>query len=285
MKKAIPILLIFFIVVLSACRKRDLQTPSYMHISNVTQFSKPGQGTTVHDVQFVYTLIDDNSIGTYQFPTTVPILHAGTKTVEARPMIKRLAREGFYPYSMLKNYSQVLNFKELEVDTLRPVFEYQDNVSFTWMEDFDDNDASLQFRGGTFDTFYIQNIPEHSRDGSAYLYIPMGNGEQFFEMESVDLFDLPMDGREVYMEIDYKTNVPFTIGLYATTPSFVQALPSATPFATGGEWRKAYLYLTDDIFTLPDKTTRFRVFFRSANAEVVNPEIYIDNIKLIFRAG
>lgn len=285
MKKAIVFILLLTTVVQYGCRKRDLQTPSYMHVAKVEQFSKPGQGTTIHDIHYVYTLINDNSIGTYLVPTTVPVLHVGAQNVEARPMIKRLAREGYYPYSMLKNYSQLLNFNELEVDTLRPVFEYHDNVDFKWMEDFDDNDASLQFRGGTFDTFYIQNDPTHSQDGSSYLYIPMGSGEQFFEIESVDLFDLPMDGREIYLEIDYKTNVPFTIGLFATSTAFVQALPTATPFATDGEWRKAYVYLTDDIFTLPDKTTRFRVFFRSANAEVANPEIFIDNIKLLFRAG
>lgn len=272
------------VLIISSCRKRDIEDPSYMHITAIEQANKPGQGTNRHDIQYVYTLIADNSIGTYLAPTTVPVLYDGNVTVEARPMIKWFARDGLHPYSMMKNYSQMLAFAPLSVDTLRPVFEYQDNVEFSWLEDFNDNSASLQLRSGTFDSFYVMNEANHSLDGTPYLLISMGNGEQFFEIESQDLFDLPVDGREVILEIDYKTNVAFTIGLYATTSSQVITLPSVSPYSTEKVWRKGYVYLTDEVFN-QGSSTRFRIFFRSVNKEVVNPEIFIDNIKLLYRKG
>lgn len=278
------ILLVLFSSILLACRKRDIVDPAYMHILPAEQKSKPGQGTDLHSIEFVYALINDNSIGTYQVPATVPILYEGTHSVEARPMIKWFAREGLHPYSMMKNYVQTINFTKLGVDTLKPVFEYQDKIQFEWLEDFNDNDASMSVRFGTIDTFYVENVLEESRDGTPYMKIPMGSGESFFEIESKDLFEIPDDGREVILEIDYKTNVPFTIGLYATSPSQVIALPSVTPFTTNGVWQKGYVYLTDEVFN-QGKDTRFRVFFRSANATVDNPIIYIDNLKLLYRNG
>ncbi|HCS20685.1 MAG TPA: hypothetical protein DIW47_09030 [Bacteroidetes bacterium] len=272
------------LIIFNSCRKRDIEDPAYMHITAIEQAGNPGQGTKRHDIQHVYTLIADNSIGTYQAPATVPVLHEGNVLVEARPMIRWFAREGLHPYSMMKNYSQMLDFVPLTVDTLKPVFEYQDNVEFAWMEDFNDNSASMQLRSGTFDSFYVKNEVEHSLDGSPYMLIDMGNGEQFFEIESQDLFDLPVDGREVILEIDYKTNVAFTIGLYATNPSQVVSLPSVTPYSTEKSWRKGYVYLTDEVFN-QGSTTRFRIFFRSVNKEVIDPKIYIDNLKLLYRKG
>ncbi len=277
------ILFVLLTSILLACRKRDIVDPSYMHITPIEQNSKPGQGTNSHNIEFVYTLINDNSIGTYQVPATVPVLYEGAYSVEARPMIKWFAREGLHPYSMMKNYVQTINFTKLGVDTLKPVFEYQDKIQFEWLEDFNDNDASMSVRFGTIDTFYVQNELDHTFDGTPYMYIPMGTGESFFEIESKDLFEIPDDGREVILEINYKTNVPFTIGLYATSTSQVIALPSVTPFAVTS-WQKGYVYLTDEVFN-QGKDTRFRVFFRSANASVANPEIYIDNLKLLYRNG
>lgn len=277
------VLIFLGILVLAACRKRDIADPSYMHIAQVEQNSKPGQGTSIHDIEYVYTLINDNSIGTYLTPTTVPVLYQGAYTVEARPMIKWLARDGFHPYSMLSNYAQQMNFDVLTVDTLRPVFEYQSNVEFKWMEDLNDNDASLEVLSGTFDTFYVKN-DSLSLDGTPYMEIEMGNGEQFFEIQSRDIFELPMDGREVILEIDYNTNVAFTIGVFASNSSFVESLPSVTPYPTDGKWQKGYVYLTDELFNRsPD--TKFRIYFRSANATVQDPVIRIDNIKLLYRKG
>lgn len=276
------ILLVLVASLFTACRKRDIVDPSYMHIVPVEQKSKPGQGTSTHAIDFVYALINDNSIGTYQVPATAPVLYEGQFKVEARPMIKWFAREGLHPYSMMSNYEQIIDFKKLSVDTLRPVFEYLDQVQFAWLEDFNDNDASLSVRFGTIDTFYIKNVIDSSRDKTPYMYISMGNGETFFEIESKDLFELPVDGREVILELDYKTNVPFTIGLYATSSSQVITLPSVTPYSTDGVWQKGYVYLTDEVFN-QGKDTRFRIFFRSANASVVNPGIYLDNLKLLYR--
>ncbi|MDX5320019.1 MAG: hypothetical protein LPK45_02995 [Bacteroidota bacterium] len=280
--KHLLLILSIGVVILSACRKREIADPSYMHITAVEQNSMPGQGTNNHDIRYVYTLINDNSIGTYETPNTVPVLYSGTYTVEARPMIKWLARDGFHPYSMMKTYSQVLDLELLQVDTLRPVFEYQDNVEFAWMEDFNDNDASLQIRGGTFDTFYVKPPDTASFDGTPYMEINMGNGEQFFEIETKDLFSIPTDGREVILELNYKCNVPFTIGVYATTQSQVITIPSVTPFSTQGKWLKGYIYLTDEVFN-QGSNTRFRIFIRSANASVVDPIIYFDNFKLLYR--
>ncbi len=271
-------------VFLLSCRKRDIQDPSYIRVTKPQMQVFSGQGTDSQDISHLDVLILENSEGIYAPPSVFPVLHTGRFKVECRPMIKWLARDGLHTYSMLTYSSDTLDLETLKVSELNPKFQYVSNVEFAWLEDFNDNDASLQLKSGTFDTFYVRNDPKHSYDGTPYLHIPMGNGEQFFEIESKDLFDLAMDGREVIMELHYKTNVPFTIGVFATSSSQIEVIPSVTPFDTEGEWKKGYVYLTDDIY-LKGNDTRFRFFFRSANVEVTDPEIFIDNIKVLYRKG
>lgn len=285
MNKALSLVLLGTILISPSCRKRDVADPSYIHLMPVEQNSKPGQGTNLHAIDFVNVLVDDNSIGTYEDDRTFPVLKTGNVTVEARPMVKWLAREGYHAYSMMKSYYQQLNLELLSTDTIRPVFEYEDNVEFAWLEDFNDNSGSLQIRSGTFDSFYVQDKPEHTLDGTPYMYINMGTGETFFEIESQDLFELAQDGREVYLEIDYKCNIAFTVGVFATSPSMIEAIPSVTPFPTDGQWKKGYIYLSDEVYN-KGPNVRFRIFIRSLNAnQGVIPEIYIDNLKLLYRKG
>ncbi|MBI1222567.1 MAG: hypothetical protein GC180_08190 [Bacteroidetes bacterium] len=283
MKQAFVLIFVTLLIGTFACRKKEIADPSYIHVNKPIQLSHPGQGTALNDIRYVYTLINDNSIGTYPAPTTFPVLYQGDYTVEARPMIKWLARDGFHPYSMMKNYAQFMHLNTLAVDTLRPVFEYEDNVEFVWLEDFDDNDASVQISSGSFDTFYMKNDPDIRIEGN-YLEINMGNGQQFFTIETKDLFVLPTDGREVILELDYNTNVPFIIGVTSVTSSQVNYLSSVTPYDTEKNWVKGYVYLTDEVFNL-GKDVKFRVFFRSANAEIIDPVIRLDNLKLLYRKG
>jgi hypothetical protein len=280
-KKTAFFLFTVFLLAVS-CRKRDIPVPAYVHIPSMELAAKPGEGTSESALEFVTVFMNDNPLGTFPVPCTFPVLASGPVRLDFRPRIKQMARDGMQYYTLLEAYSEVVDLAEKQVDTVRPAFEYVSNREFVWLEDFNNNTASLTLKLGTMDTFYVENKPEISLDGTPYLRIPMESGESYFELESADIFNLPMDGRDVYLEIHYKTNITFTVGLYASNSQQVVAIPSASPYSTGLEWRKGYIYLRDDVVgNNPD--TRFRIFFRAFNTEAGVPEIYIDNIKLLYR--
>ncbi len=267
-----------------SCRKQYLVTPAYIHIPRIELNVSTGQGTEVHGVDRVNVYVNDNSVGIYQVPVTFPITYSGETKIDIRPMIKQFARTGILIYTPWDVYSTQVNLEPTRVDTIVPEFNYVSNIAIPFLEDFNANSASLNIKSGTVDTFYIQNDPEYTRDGTPYMLIDMGQGETFFTIESQDLFELPSDGRDVYLELDYRCNAPFTIGLYASDPTQVIALPTVTPVPTDGEWRKAYVYLTDETRNR-SIDTRFRLFLRAVNGEDITPKIYLDNFKLVYREG
>ncbi len=284
MKSTFSLALLFLLLFSAACRKKDIGTPAYIYIPEFTVTTNQAQGTNFVPMPYVNVFINDNSVGVYALPANFPILQEGPVKVEVFPMIKRFAREGVQHYSVMQPFQSQLDLKALETDTLIPEFSYYDNAEFPWLEDFNDNASSLYIKSGTIDTFYLENDPSISRDQTPYMHINMGDGESFFEIESQDLFDLPMDGRDVYLEMDYRSTVPFTIGLYATSSTGVIAVPSVSPFKTDTAWTKAFIFLSDETINR-SSDTRFRVYFRAVNASEDDPHIYLDNIKLVYRKG
>jgi len=284
LKSKLVILFILIVGLNWSCRKQDIAIPSYIYIPEIKLNVTSGQGTELHGIDRVNVYINDNSVGIFQVPVTFPVTYTGATKVDVRPMMKQFARDGILIYSPWDVYSETLSLEAKQIDTLVPVFNYVDNAAFPYLEDFNDNTASFSIKSGTVDTIYVENNPDITFDGTPYMHIDMGKGETFFEIETQDIFQLPSDGRDVYLEMDYRCNAPFTIGVFVTEPSQVITLPSVTPNPTNGVWRKAYVYLTDETRNR-SIDTRFRLFLRSVNGEDINPHIYLDNIKLVFREG
>ncbi len=278
------VLLSFLLVFGLSCRKRDIAMPSYIHIPSISMVTMPDEGMPSHNIEFVNVFINDNSVGIYQVPCTFPVLNEGKWKVEVRPMIKYLAREGYYLYNIMDAYSDTVNLAIGTTDTIQPVFRFIANREFAWLEDFNDYNASMDLKLGSFDTFFIYDDTAGGIDKTPYLAIPMGNGESFFEIETKDLFTLPTDQRDVVLELNYKSNVDFTIGLYETSVSQVIARPTVSPYSSGLEWRKGYIQLRDELIN-PPVNSRWRVYIRCVNQGVTDPVIYLDNLKLVYRKG
>ncbi|TNE79326.1 MAG: hypothetical protein EP332_11510 [Bacteroidetes bacterium] len=284
MKLKLTFSILFALLLSSSCRKTDIGNPAYIYIPELKVTTTQAQGSNFIPLPYVNVFINDNSVGVYALPAKFPVLQEGNVKLEVYPMIKRFARDGIVHYAVMQPYGTQIDLKAMETDTLVPEFSYFDNAEFPWLEDFNDNASSLYVKSGTIDTFYIENDLSISRDGTPYMHIDMGTGDSWFEIESQDLFDLPRDGRDIYMELDYRSNAVFAIGLYATSNSGVIAVPSVSPFPTDTAWTKAFIYLSDETINT-SSDTRFRVYFRAVNATVDNPHIYLDNIKLVYRKG
>lgn len=278
------LLLLFFGLVFNSCKK-DIDIPSYIHVTSLEFTTKNGQGTPLQNINHFGIYINDNLEGIFEAPVTFPVLQTGTNKIEIRPFIKRLAREGFVIYTMATGHFQTIELKSGEVDTIKPTFQYESNTKFAWLEDFNDNAKSIKIVSGTMDTILLTNSKGTGVDTSLYAYMTLGNVQNsFFEVETEDAFTLPLDGRDVYLEFHYKCNIPFSVGLIELAPSGIgTALPSVSPYETNGTWQKGYIYLNDELVAAA-AGTKYKVFFTALNGEEsIVPEIYIDNLKLMYR--
>lgn len=271
--------------VFNSCKK-DIEIPAYIHITAATFSAKSGEGTNQQAINHVGIYINDNLEGIYEVPVTFPILRKGQYTVELRPFIKQFARGGLVNYSVASSYTQTVNLIEAKVDTIKPVFGYQSNAKFAWLDDFNNNTKTIHTISGTLDTILVTKSKGAGVDSSLYAYINMGNAvDPFFEIETEDQYVLPLDRRDVYMEMHYKSNIAFRIGLEEVsvkngTEIF---LPSVDPNPTNGEWKKAYIYLNTELLYAPSDA-KYKVRFRASNGDnSIVPEIFFDNFKIIYR--
>ena len=90
---------------------------------------------------------------------------------------------------------------------------------------------------------------------------------------------LPTGGEPIYLELDYKCNQSFVVGVIGGGSDEREAL-TINP---SDDWNKIYIQLTNVVSRQPTYATQgYQVFIR-ATKEVNSPKIYLDNIKLILQ--
>lgn len=275
------------VLFLNSC-KRDIEVPAYLYITSPQFVTKSGEGTNLQVITHVGIYINDNLQGIYQIPGTIPVLSKGNNMrVEIRPFIRRLARDGYVNYTMASSFiDSTVSLLEGKTDTVRPVFGYQSNVEFEWLDDFNNGTKTfvIDTSQSSIDTIYVTKNQGVGVDTTQYAFIDMGTAaDPFFRIETQDAYQLPFDGRDVFIEFHYKSNVPFTLGLTEVYNGSEIDLPSVSPYETSGEWRKGYVYLNDELINAPT-SAKYRVFIRTANGdESIHAKLYFDNFKLMYR--
>ena len=279
----------------SGCDK-DEPIPSYLHIPKIDVTTDPGtQGSNDHDVLDAWVYVGGDLVGVFELPATIPILTSGTQKLTILGGVKKngfVNQRVIYPF--LKSFELEKEFIPSQVDTISPVLSYNENVQFPWIEDFEDGSISLVRSGSntTYDSLYITNLENevYQYDGienkaTGKVEIPLGL--QIFENSTIANYDLPRSGQEIYLEINFKCNTEFVVGIYPITGSFISGVPIlnllSTEDASGTmQWKKTYISLKEDVNDPLYNGADFRVFFNAqTNRETGTPTIFIDNIKLV----
>ena len=252
--------------------------------------SDGSQGSSAHNIVDAWIYVGGKFIGVFELPTTVPILTSGEQDLTILAGIKKngLASERV-AYPFYDSYSVKHQFEATRVDTIIPAFTYRTNVSFPWLEDFEDQTISLEKSGSTttIDSMKITGIStqvfEYHPVTSKYSgVVTMDTGFQIFENSTIQLFDLPRSGREIYLEFNYKASSELIAGIYPITGTIVSGVPVVNFFPTNGVWKKAYVSLKEDVNNPEYLGFDFRVFFSSrTNTTSAKPQLFFDNIKLV----
>lgn len=276
---------------LSSCDKEE-PIPAYIHIpaSILTVESDGSEGSNSHNITDAWVYVSGKFIGVYELPTTIPILTSGEQNLTILAGIKKngLASERV-AYPFYDSYSINHTFVPAQVDTITPEYTYRTNVNFPWLEDFEDQTISMQKSGSftTIDSMKITGVSsqvfEYNATTSKYSgIVTMDTGFQIFENSTIQLFDLPRSGREIYLEFNYKSSSELIAGIYPITGTIVTGIPVVNFFPTNGSWKKAYVSLKEDVNNPEYLGFDFRIFFGSrTNTDNSTPQLFFDNIKLV----
>ena len=286
----------FVMLIHTGCDKFDGEqtVPSYIRVDSldfITEYTT--QGTSVQSFVDVWVYVDDDLIGGFEMPATIPILSEGIHRLDLRPGIKLNGiSETRSPYPCI---TPVI-FEEFELikDSVREVTgtsEYYSNAVFVWMEDFEDASLAIHPTSSS-DTGMVRTQPagapgafidvESQYSGISYL----DKTRNFLELVSDDgngqgfVFDR---GDFVFLEIHFKTDVPILVGAYIKKTDNTVEDRAFLVINTSDTWKKIYINFTPMVNETND-AENFKIYLQAqlGTADAA-AEVLLDNIKLVTR--
>ena len=273
------------------------EIPAYIHVDTfLLTTNYPVEGAASHKITDVWLYIDDNLLGCYEMPATIPVLKKGNHKVTLYPGIKLNGNSStrtynpFYQPYIIEN----VELKEKEIDTLRPTTTYysanDNDINFRFIEDFErqvmleeTSDSDTTITRTERDAPGIWNDAFNNSHYSGYVWIGTTDTDTLnnFCITSEAYYDLPNQGNSVFLEIDYKTNELFEVGLFAYI-SGEEYMPLVYVNPSPDRWNKIYINLGPSI-TDTQEAEYFKFYIAGRVDAGKDAEYYFDNIKLVYR--
>ena len=282
-KNAIIIVFSFMLIIIASCNLINPAepVPSYVKINNINFTSSPVLGSSSNNITDVYVNIDNAFQGAYPLPANFPLLETGDHQMIFFPgIIMNGISNTRTAYPFYKPFTASVHLESGKITEINPTIAYYDSVVCTWCENFDGAGFSLT-KASTSDTDMVQllnndpNIFEGIGCGAVYL----DDARIQFKVTTSGAYMLPVYGSSVYLELNYKCNQAFMIGIIANSTN-IYTVPVITVNAKE-TWNKLYIELGSVIQAYADASD-FEIYISASKlAEVTNPEFYFDNFKLL----
>lgn len=281
------ILFLIVFLVLISCNKTKLKSPDacFIVINNPTVLTNPTiQGANSQKITDIWYYVDDNFKGVFPIGSIMPVLGTGNSKITLFAGIKnngisatRLPYE-FYKGDVINQY-----FESGKTYTFSPVFEYLTGAVFP-TEVIDDFDVTVgtgsKYIPLSVNPFYIISDVNKVYGGVGNsLFFTMSDAKPTGGIKTSTALNLPVGGTPIYLELNYKCNQPFEVGVIAGT---TEVRPAIT-VNSSPEWNKIYIQLSLAVSTQPTYNYYDIYIKATKQGDVPTPEIYIDNIKLVTR--
>jgi hypothetical protein len=290
-------LLITGMALVLACDRESYraEVPSYVRIEQLDLFTDfITDGSSAHKITTVWVEVDGEPIGAFELPVTFPVIASGNVQVRLEAGINENGMSSTrtaYPFYDI--FETTIDLNPLDTTTIKddqgnqPAVTYRTFATVDILEDFEGVGLSMELSpksdtliyrtDDSTDVFHWENEP-NDFSGVAYL----GDRNTIFEIQTEDEYTNLPKASPVFLELNYKCDLPFVAGMYINSASqgMVQA-PTAT-INPSEEWNKIYINLYSEVNGYPN-VLGHRVFLGAINVEGRGPKtLYLDNIKLLY---
>ncbi len=278
----IGFLCLVVIINFASCKKNDL-VPSYIHIDKITLNSTyETDGSNSSKITDAWVYIDGDLIGIYELPATFPILATGRHDIMVRAGVKLngiAMSRGYYPF--YEAYTGTVNLEAEHIDTVHPTVKYYAN-KIQWKEDFEEGGFTLIKYTGSDTALTKTSDPAEVFEGSFSGVANLSSDYKYLLTASTEDFAIPQNLSPVFLELNYKTNIPLVVGMIGELQSGDHDRVRALVINANTEWNKIYINLTATAnYTV--NVQSFKVFFEASLSDTVpSAKIYIDNVKLLY---
>ena len=285
------------VLCLCSCDKEEEPIPAYLEIKpfELLPTAPEVHGSISQKITNARVIfIDQNdsdstvhSIGTVTLPVTIPVLATGAQKIVIDPVIKGGGNSfSLQLYPFYERFEQVLNMPPNSDVTVQPTTTYKPEAKFEFIEDFEGATHRFQDDQDNNPGTFIEISDEDVFEGNASGKIHLDTGNVVIVVATEELFQFVFeDAQKVFMEVNYKTDVPLEFGVQA-----INSLGQANTFFEFGvlakdEWNKIYFDFTSIMSTQTEPNFAFvlraGIPIQDGVFTLEEADIYLDNIKLI----
>lgn len=277
---------VFSVVIAVSSASCDLinpeeQIPAFIRVDSFDITPAIGQGTDVHDIVDAWVFDNEQLVGVYELPATVPVLTTGDANIRIRPGIKlngQVANRTAFQF--LEDFTGTVELFEDSTVNINPTLSFKNAVATPWIEDFDSPPTSISNTSISQGSISLVSGTEAYEGNSALLTLPAD--QDLFECRvNSPGFDLPSAGATVILEFSYKCNHPFRLSLVSSNSGGSVQTP-IIEISASDEWKHIYVSLTETtsaIFTANEHLPAFGFLRQEDFNEDV--KVYLDNIRLM----
>jgi hypothetical protein len=280
--------ILWSLLLLTSCEDETAPAVAYLEVTELRVAAKASEGTSSSKLNTIWVEQNGQQIGAFSPPCRIPV-YAGEN--QSLRFIPGMSLNGVYSqrnqYEMLSTIEKNWTLNEGSTRVLSPevlTFEYNPTYTLIIIEDFDgiglnynrtvQSDTNLLITSDTSEVFsFPGELPNKS---GKFVLPPVSLGE----FKTLQAFELPKYGANVWLEVNYKTEVALTFGV--TANEILQSIK--TPVVTlfpNEEWNKVYINLVTEVSGYPNALD-YNLFFGGINTTDDTATVLIDNIKLLY---
>ena len=290
------VLIILLIVVFSSCNKDQFKAeiPSYIHIESIDLETDSFEGSDSQNLTDAWVTMDGNFLGAFELPCTIPILSDGAHEFRVSSGIKAngiSATRIIYPFFEIcdlfikdgdtyqASTSNILNLHKDSTVVLKAKTSYKENITFLFVEDFEDAGAVIESTENSDTSLIKTNIDSLAFEGYSG-EIHLDNTNDFFEIMSAEF--VPLNGlyNTTMLEMDYRCDHSFKLGVAVkSAETGLIDLNESIQINPSEDWNKIYVHTTYQV-NLGNSNDEFGIFIgtvKSTSSETAS--FYFDNIK------
>lgn len=252
------------------------QVPTYVHIDSFSFSATPNSGSTSHKISSVWVYFDNQIVGAFDLPANIPVLGSGKGKLLVMPGITYSGLNDVqYPYPYYTTDTMTLQTGTGLTVNFTPKTHYiTDSLLNLTIEDFENSNSFINYTGDTNVVRVHDSTLVFEGQYSGYIFLKTADYS-----ESILNIPFTTKGSEAFVEINFKSSIPFEVGLQASDLSgslFVQYIYGFKPQA---EWTKIYVGLAEFITTYPNDD--YRLVIKAIPQDSSGGYVQLDNIKII----
>ena len=276
------VLLLILSIGMWACVKPSAK-PVYIHIDKFSFSCDPStEGSATAKVTDAWLYINEQAVAVYQLPCTIPVIADGTTQILISPGIMRNGiPDKRAAYDNYISFKDTLTLLPLDTITLHPSTKYISGLKFNWMEDFEKGCSLSNYGGDTSIVRINSGDTSEVLSGTTAGRVKLTDTKTRMSIKTNTPLIVPTDGTPLYMEMDYKNDIPLTISFIAN----VNGVAISHDYVTLNPkkyWNKIYIDFTEPFASL--KGSDYQIVFKATKSvDGTTAFIRLDNIKFVTR--